>query len=181
MISLAAPCKGIQTRFRLSSNVITRLPGELHGCWCQIVRRRVHETAPMAAMISLTMFTATSGWAVGAKIVTQGVGTPYRQVAVYQNSTWTVSDEPCWSSCQVTFLSDGEGWAWGPSNDVNNTDGFWHYRNGTWTAISFPGLDPYSTVDMAFNSPIDGWAVEEVDSFSSSPMLSCRVLLPTTC
>lgn len=40
MISLAAPCKGIQSRFRLSSNVIARLPGELHGCCCQIVKRR---------------------------------------------------------------------------------------------------------------------------------------------
>lgn len=165
-VSMISPTEGWVTGITIAPN---KEGGSITGSFILHYQhgRWVHETAPMAAMISLKMFTATSGWALGTTIKGGTWGTPYRQVAVYQNGTWTVSDEPCYF-CQVTFLPDGVGWAWGPSKDANNTSGFWHYRNGKWIAISFPGLDPYGTFDMAFNSQIDGWALEWVPLSSDS-------------
>ena len=141
-----------------------------HGKWIQ-------EQAPIEAMISIHMFSATSGWALGSTIDKGTWG--HRQVAVYQNGAWTVRDEPCWG-CQVTFSSLDEGWAWGVPNSITTVNSksdyaFWHYQHGKWTITSFPGLDASSVIDMAFTSQADGWAFEIL--YSSNLPATSRLVL----
>lgn len=109
-------------------------------------------------VVSVSMLSATDGWAVGGNSILHYTNGAWRLATSFPNDP-----EHSVGLKSIAMVSASEGWIAGYQMDPATGDGplLLHYLNGTWTPVHLPSFDqPRATIESVSMLPSgDGWVV----------------------
>jgi hypothetical protein len=112
------------------------------------------------ALLSVSMVSATEGWAMGLNDMLHYHDGTWAPVAYPSLPSGSASSRPVMLS--VDMISPTDGWAVGTPDGFTEGQGnngvILHYLNGSWTLVSSP-VEPDGLSSVAMVSPSEGWAV----------------------